>query len=187
MRAKRLLASAIAVAVASVLVACGDSSDGIETVVLDEPGEYQQPSIALNRDLDGESLETGRLLDRDDNDIDLAELTGRPLVVNFWFTDCPPCKREMPTLQSAHETHGDSVGFVGINSVDSRDRMLEFADDIGVTYELLRDPDGELLVANGIATFPTTLFVDANGIVVKQISGEVSIEVLTSAIEELLT
>ena len=65
--------------------------------------------------------------------------------------------------------------------------MLEFADEIGVTYELLRDPDGELLVANGIATFPTTLFVDANGIVVKQISGEVSIEVLTSAIEELLT
>ena len=173
-------------AVASVLVACGGSSDGIETVVLDEPGEYQQPSIALNRDLDGEPLETAPLLDRDDNDIDLAELIGRPLVINFWFTTCPPCKREMPALQSAHETHGDSVHFIGVNSVDSRDRMVEFADDIGVTYELLRDPDSELLVSNGIATFPTTIFVDANGVVVKQISGEVSIEVLTSAIEELL-
>ena len=107
-------------AVASVLLACGGSSDDIETVVLDEPGEYQQPSIALNRDLDGESLETGRLLDRDDNDIDLAELTGRPLVVNFWFTDCPPCKREMPALQSAHDLAEErSAGMPKVRRLDT--------------------------------------------------------------------
>ena len=155
-------------------------------MVLDEPGEYQQPTIALNDDLRGEPIETAMLLDANDDEVDLADLIGQPLVINFWFSACPPCKREMPALQTVSETYADTVRFIGVNPVDSRDRMLAFAEEMGVTYELLRDPDSELLVNNGIAAFPTTLFVDTNGSVVKQIAGEVTVDVLTSTIEELL-
>ena len=93
----------------------------------------------------------------------------------------------MPALQAVSETYADTVRFIGINSVDSRDRMLDFAEEMGVTYELLRDPDSEFLVSNVIAAFPTSLFVDASGSVVKQIAGEVTVETLTSTIEELVT
>ena len=186
MRKRRRLGILGALVLTATLAACGGSSDGVESVVLDEPGEYQQPTIALNDDLRGEPIETAMLLDADDEEIDLADLIGQPLVINFWFSACPPCKREMPALQTVSETYADTVRFIGVNSVDSRDRMLDFADEMGVTYELLRDPDSELLVNNGIAAFPTTLFVDANGSVVKQIAGEVTVEVLTSTIEELL-
>lgn len=171
----------------TLIAACGGSSDGVESVLLDEPGVYQQPTIAFNDDLRGKPIETTMLLDVDDNEIDLADLIGEPLVINLWFSACPPCKREMPALQSVHETLGESVRFIGVNPIDSRDRMLGFADEMGVTYELLRDPDSEFLVSNGISAFPTTLFVDANGSIVKQIAGEVTVEVLTSAIEELVT
>lgn len=155
-------------------------------MVLDQPGEYQQPTIALNRKLTGSALVTEVVFDRDGGEIDFANYLGRPLVVNFWFSDCPPCKREMPALQNAHETWGGEVVFIGVNPVDSRDRMIDFGDDMGVTYELLRDPDSALLVANGITTFPTTLFVDADGAVVEQIAGEVTDDVLTEVIEEML-
>ncbi len=187
MRDRRLLRILVAVVTTTTLVACGDSSDDVESVVLDEPGEYQQPTIALNDDLQGALIETAVLLDADDEEVDLADLIGRPLVINFWFSACPPCKREMPVLQTVSETYADTVSFIGVNSVDSRERMLDFAEEMGVTYELLRDPNSDLLVSNGIAAFPTTLFVDANGAVVKQVAGEVTVESLTATIEEMLT
>lgn len=186
MRRRRALGVVSALVIGSVLVACGESSDGVESVVLDEPGEYQQPTIALNDDLRGTPIETSVLLDQNDDEIDLADLIGQPMVINFWFSACPPCKREMPALQAVSETFANTIRFIGVNPIDSRDRMLDFAEDMGVTYDLLRDPDSEMLVANGIAAFPTTLFIDTNGSVVKQIAGEVTIEVLTSNIEELL-
>lgn len=181
-----MFAALLATVCLATITACGSPSDDVESVVLDQPGEYQEPGIALNRDLDGDALEITTLLDRDDVEIDIADLFGQPLVINFWFTACPPCKREMPALQSVHETYADRVRFIGINSVDSRERMLDFADDMGVTYELLRDPDSEFLVSNGIAAFPTTLFVAADGTVVEQISGELTVDVLTATIEAML-
>lgn len=167
--------------------ACGSSSDGVESVFLDEPGEYQEPGIAVNQPVRGDLLETAVLRSSDGSEFDVAELLGRPMVVNFWFSACPPCKREMPAIEEAHVRFGDSVSFVGVNPVDSEKRMNDFASDIGVTYTLLSDPDSELMVANGIAAFPTTLFVDANGVVVEQISGEVTLDMLSQAIEGLVS
>lgn len=167
--------------------ACGSSSDGVESVLLDEPGEYQEPGIAVNQPVRGNPFETAVVRSSDGADFDVAELLGRPMVVNFWFSACPPCKREMPAIEEAHLLFGDSVSFVGVNPVDSEKRMVDFAADIGVTYTLLSDPDSELMVANGIAAFPTTLFVDANGVVVEQISGEVTIDMLSQVIEGLVS
>lgn len=181
-----MFAALLATACLTTFAACGSSSDDVESVVLDQPGEYQEPGIALNRDLDGDALEITTLLDRDDIETDITDFFGQPLVINFWFTACPPCKREMPALQSVHETYADRVRFIGINSVDTRERMVDFADDMGVTYQLLRDPDSEFLVSNGIAAFPTTLFVAADGTVVEQISGELTVDVLTATIEAML-
>ena len=61
-----------------------------------------------------------------------------------------------------------------------------FADDVGVEYDLVRDPDARLVTANGVATFPTTLFVSAEGIVVEQVAGEMSADDLDGALERLL-
>ena len=170
-----------------VFSACGSSSDGVESVLLDEPGEYQEPGIAVNQPVRGAPFETAVVRGSDGSAVDVADLVGRPLVVNFWFSACPPCKREMPAIEEAHLQYGESVTFVGVNPVDTEKRMNDFASDMGVTYTMLSDPDSELLVANGIAAFPTTLFVDADGIVVEQISGEVTLEMLGQAIEGLVS
>ena len=167
--------------------ACGSSSDGVESVLLDEPGEYQEPGIAVNQPVRGNLFETAVVVGADGSDVDMTDLLGRPMVVNFWFSACPPCKREMPAIEEAHLRYGDSVSFVGVNPVDSEKRMNDFASDMGVTYTLLSDPDSELMVANGIAAFPTTLFVDADGVVVEQISGEVTVDMLSQVLEGLVS
>lgn len=181
-----MLGLALAVAVVGGIALASSGGDDTETVVLDEPGEYQQPGIGTNAPLAGSPLPAATVEDLEGNDVEISSLTGQPLVINVWFSTCPPCKRELPAFAAAHATYGDRVRFVGINTQDSPELTRSFAAERGVTYELLRDPDGEFLVANGIATFPTTLLVDTDGTVVRQRAGEMSQAELEAAIEELL-
>jgi thiol-disulfide isomerase/thioredoxin len=116
----------------------------------------------------------------------LADLRGKPTVVNFWASWCAPCIAEMPDLEAAHQAFGDRVQFVGVNRADSRDLAEALAEQTGVTYPLATDPDDELLAAVGGLTMPTTLLIDENGVIVRVHSGAVSTGALTSAIEEEL-
>ncbi|MFM7125738.1 MAG: TlpA family protein disulfide reductase [Actinomycetota bacterium] len=177
---------AAALATAAVIITAVDGSDDLD-VVLDVPGEYQQPGIATNAPVEGLSLSHAEILDLAGDAVDSRSLIdGRPLLINFWFSNCQPCKREMPALQAAFRTYGDRVRFVGINAQDSPEITRSFAEDLGIDYELLRDPNGEFVVANGVATFPTTLFVNADGRVVVQAAGELSADDIESALQELL-
>ena len=133
-------------------------------VVLDEPGEFQQPlsddGSAVDRFPSVELIKvTGAA-------IDSASLVGAPLVVNLWFAACPPCAREMPEFAEAHAEVGDRVRFIGVNAVDDVDRMVEFAESVGVAYELFLDPLGRFTDAVETVAFPLTIFVDAEGRVV---------------------
>ena len=133
-------------------------------VVLDEPGEFQQPlsddGTAVDRFPSVElKTVTGAA-------IDSASLVGTPLVVNLWFAACPPCAREMPEFAEVHAEVGDRVRFIGVNAVDDVDRMVEFAESVGVAYELLLDPLGRFTDAVETLAFPLTIFVDAEGRVV---------------------
>lgn len=182
------LVAALAAVVLVIAVGSALTNDESSTeVILDEPGEYQQPGIATNAPLAGRSLDTATILDLDGNQVDVTTLLdGRPLLINFWFSNCQPCKREMPALQSAWTDFGDRVRFIGVNTQDSESITRSFAEDVGVEYELLRDPDAMLVTANGVATFPTTLFVAADGTIELQLAGEVSADDLASALDSLL-
>ena len=116
----------------------------------------------------------------------LASLEGTPLVVNLWYSTCQPCKREMPAIETTFQKYSDRVRFIGVNTLDSVDTTASFARELGVTYELARDPDGNLTSAAGVANFPMTFFVSADGTVIRQISGEMRADDLESAIAELL-
>jgi thiol-disulfide isomerase/thioredoxin len=182
-----LLAGLAAVAlVISIGSNLGDNDQSTD-VVLDEPGEYQQPGIPTNAPLAGTALENAVVIDMAGNELDTSTLSdGRPMLINFWFSNCQPCKREMPALQQAWASYGDTVRFIGVNTQDSESITRSFASDVGVEYELVRDPDGRFVTANGIATFPTTLFVRADGTIVEQVAGEISVDDLTRALSELM-
>lgn len=93
----------------------------------------------------------------------LASLADTPIVLNVWASTCAPCRQEMPALQAFAAEYAGRVGVVGIDPLDSHTEMTAFADELGVTYPLYRDPNGMVQVEFGIADLPTTLFVRADG------------------------
>lgn len=168
-------------------MASQNDSSGDEAVILDDPGVVQEPAIATNTDVRGDTLPVVDLVAVDGSAVNVGDLLdGRPLVVNLWFSTCQPCRREMPAFQAAHDRFGDRVRVIGVNVQDSSETAASFALDLGVGYEILRDPDGNLTTAAGVATFPMTFFVSADGIIVSQFAGEMSSNDIETGIAEVL-
>ncbi len=179
---------AVAAAACAIVIVGPLQRDSNQTdVVLDQPGVYQEPGIGTNAPVVGKQLKNANVRALDDQVVETASLftTGKPVLINYWFSNCQPCKREMPALQAAFEKFGDRVSFVGINTQDSPDVARSFVNDIGVTYEILRDPNGDSIVANGVSIFPTTFFVNAAGTIIKQVSGELTADDIEAAFTEM--
>ena len=119
--------------------------------------------------------------------VSLAAYRGRAVVVNFWASDCIPCKQEMPRLQAAAQRwSAKGAAVVGIDVLDSRGAARGFARAHGVTYAIGYDDVGDIASRYGVAYTPTTFFVDRRGRIVKRILGPVSGAELDSQIRNAL-
>ena len=179
-RRKLLVRSLIAALVVALGVGWWWSRGENDTLLLDS----SVGSIALNKVSEGAMLAEVDLEDQDGNLVSTSTFVGEPLVVNFWFTTCEPCRREFPVLVAADARHPD-LRFIGVNLVDTSETALAFAVAYGTRFELFFDRDGRLTSAMGVATAPVTLLVDAGGVVRRQLTGEVTAESLERAIAEV--
>jgi thiol-disulfide isomerase/thioredoxin len=113
-----------------------------------------------------------------------ASYRGTPLVINVWSTTCEPCKTEMPAIQQVHEQVGTRVRIVGLDRADVTSKAVSFAKSTGVTYDLLSDLDDTFVQSLGIAIFPTTVFVAADGSIVLTHAGAMTASELRSLIDQ---
>ena len=166
---------ALAVAVAAVVVSVAGAvvwsrnvaSDDRVDLRLADPGEYVLPSGQDNPRLSGDRLPGAALVATDGESAALAS-DGRPMVVNLWYSTCPPCAKELADFAAVEAAVGEEVRFVGVNPFDTAEVMERFAAERGVDYELLRDRDYEFTDELGVVAFPATLFVDPDGTIVGQ-------------------
>lgn len=99
-------------------------------------------------------------------------LAGRPVVLNFWASWCPPCRKEMPALADQAHLLTGRVQFVGIDTSDQRSAAVSFAKASGVTYPLAFDPSARTADRYGAYGLPTTFFISASGAVLgRQVGG----------------
>lgn len=116
---------------------------------------------------------------------DLTDLRGQALLVNFWASWCAPCVNEMPLLQDVSET--TDVTVIGVDYIDlNTDDAVALVDDLGITYELVTDEDGAFGEQVGLFATPTTLLVDPDGTIVAHLTGELTREQLSAALEDAL-
>lgn len=165
-----LIAAVVSLGLGWVIARGGsDASGGSDAVVIDgTDGALQPPTIETNAVVKGDALPDVSVQTLDGTDVPIRSLSGQPMVINVWGSTCVPCQKELPDFAAAHLTYGDQVRFVGISFLGASDREESFARDRGVQYELLYDGDGAFINDMGIATFPVTLFVNADGVIVRQ-------------------
>lgn len=112
---------------------------------------------------------------------------GQVVVLNFWAVWCAPCRSEMPALQAVYEKYRDQgLTVLGVNVSETGAEVAKFADSRKLTFPMFTDPDQEAMKAYNIRSLPTTLFINANGRVVKRHVGAMSQSFLQGEIEPLL-
>ena len=109
-----------------------------------------------------------------DGTISSEELRGSPVVVNFWASWCEPCRQEAELLERVfREYEDDGVVFLGVNIKDSDVAAMEFVDEFGISYPVVRDVGEDFARTLGVTAMPETFFIDSEGRFVGTASGSV--------------
>jgi cytochrome c biogenesis protein CcmG/thiol:disulfide interchange protein DsbE len=112
------------------------------------------------------------------------------VVLNFYASWCPPCRAETPLLASAARSEAVSaptVQFVGVDVADVTSSALSFNRQAGVTYPVGADRSFEVASRYGLSTEPHTYFINGDGVVIGQVSGQLSASTLNSWLHRLRT
>jgi len=112
----------------------------------------QAPDFAL-RDLEG-------------NEVRLSDYRGRTVLLTFWATWCGPCRLEMPTFEGRYqELKDDGFTILGLNFDEPAEDVSAFRDELGLSFPLLLDPGGSVQRLYRVRGYPSSIFVDPQGVV----------------------
>lgn len=120
----------------------------------------------------------------------LSSVYGKPALVGFWATWCPPCNAEAPVIQKLYETYGDRVNFMMIDSAsdgrDNLDVVKSWLKDGNYSYPVYIDETGEAATAAQIYYLPTMFVLNKEGTVLTAFSGALDEDGGTQLLEQLL-
>lgn len=113
-----------------------------------------------------------QLMDLRGNTKTLADYAGKPLIVNFWATWCPPCREEMPSMNRAWEKiRHEGIAMIAVNSGEDLESVSAFLTSFPVSFPVLLDPNSELTGSWPIRGLPTTFVLDNSGKIVYRATG----------------
>jgi len=131
------------------------------------------------------------MLDQNGNDVRLSEIIsgGRPVVLNFWASWCPPCKVEMPDFNKVYLELGSEIKFMMVALVDGQRETVQsgtkYIKDNNFSFPVYFDTKQEGAYSYGIRAIPTTLFIDTEGNIATGAQGAISEAALRRGIEIL--
>lgn len=132
-----------------------------------------------------------KLKDLDGKTHDLAQLRGTVVLINFWATWCPPCRREMPSMERLSQAlEGEAFSVLAVDVGENADTIETFTSQLDTTlrFPILLDSSSRVMQAWKVAGLPTTFLVDKQGRVVASAIGgrEFDHPEIVRAIRELL-
>ena len=103
------------------------------------------------------------LVDVDGEKHRLSDYRGKPLIINFWATWCPPCREEMPSMNRAWRKVKDDIAMLAINVGEDEDTIFIFSADYPIDFPVLLDRSGAVIKQWPVKGLPTTFVLDREG------------------------
>lgn len=108
--------------------------------------------------------------DINDKAVKLSDMLGKPVVLNFWASWCPPCKGEMPEFDEIYKKNKDDVVFMMVDLVDgqreTKKKGADYIKSMGFSFPVYFDTKQDAAERYGIYSIPTTIFIDKDGYIV---------------------
>lgn len=115
--------------------------------------------------------------------VDLTELRGRVVVLNFWATWCIPCFEEHEVLARGAEQFADRAQFLGVVYQDEVEKVHRYLERFGQSYPSLLDEGGQTAIAYGVGGVPETYFISPDGVIVEKYEGALTSRALSALVE----
>lgn len=126
----------------------------------------------------GSAVKDFVLDDLSGNEVKISRLKGKPLVLNFWATWCPPCKEEMPLLEHYSKLYANEITIIGVDYAEDQQTVQQFVEEQTITFPVLLDQAGIVSEMYFVRNYPMTFFIDADGILRAQHLGQLTDEVM---------
>ena len=156
-----------------------NKDQGLE--VLEQPATGQEGEEVTAQPATDFSLES-----LDEEIVSLSDFVGTPVMVNFWATWCPPCRAEMPIIQEFAEAHQDELAVLAVNAGEDRPTIENFVENSDLDALIfLIDPENSVASLYRVPGFPTSLFIDAEGMLQAAHIGELDRDLLGQYLEKI--
>jgi len=153
--------------------------------VIPQPGAMSVAALESGLDV-GNLAPNFRLLDVDGEIVELSDLRGQPVLVHFWTTWCLDCAVDLPMMQELTVQYGDGLHVIGIDVGETAGRVDAAAERHGARYPMLLDRDEEVSRAYGVTTYPATVVIDPEGVVVSIQAGTATSDEVRNQVEAVI-
>ncbi len=108
----------------------------------------------------------------------LSNFAGHPVLINYWATWCPPCREELPLIQERLEKYSPDLVVLTINAGEEPETIRNFIQQKDYSFHVLLDPEWKAEALYGIYAYPTTVFIDREGLIQARYVGGMSADIL---------
>jgi thiol-disulfide isomerase/thioredoxin len=129
-----------------------------------------------------------QVLDYDGNPVEFDSLKGKPIVLNFWASWCPPCIKELPVFDEVSQELEGEVIFVMVDLTSDRETIEDakaYLEENGLTFPVYFDVDEDGASTYGITAIPTTYFINSDGFIVTGQVGGIDERLLREGIRRI--
>lgn len=123
------------------------------------------------------------LKDLKGNEVTLSKLKGKKVFLNFWTTECPYCRMEMPEINRFYREYGYKISIYGINLGENTERVERFISDNKLGFPILMDDTLDVGYAYNIYFIPESVFIDEDGVVKAVINSAMNYDQMVSIFE----